>query len=150
MHCEGNERDCNLILEFEKTNEQIREQKRLEQSKVVDARKLIKMLKQELIQAQKDRDTVRNEVYIQRKQLEKHSSNLRQQQMDKNNALLGLKADADDVITASVSKIAMMHRQSKEQDSKKLKFGEQIRIGNFSMSAQVSKLGSRLGSRKQS
>ena len=57
----------NLIKEFERNNALIGKQKALEQRKMAAARDLVKRLKNELMQAQKARDSLRRDVYIQRK-----------------------------------------------------------------------------------
>ena len=74
--CTENDADCNLIKKYEESNKSMRAQKFIEQGKIRDANILIKTLKQQLIKAQKERDTIRNKVHIQRKQLDKHENNL--------------------------------------------------------------------------
>lgn len=47
--CDENENECGLIRQFEQSNTLIRDQLAIEQTKIVEARALIKMLKQELM-----------------------------------------------------------------------------------------------------
>ena len=74
--CNENELDCGLIRDFEDSNKLIKDRVLIEKSQIVDSRAMIKLLKQQLIQASKERDFARNAVYIQRKQLDKHEGNL--------------------------------------------------------------------------
>ena len=104
----------NLIKEFERNNALIGKQKALEQRKIAAARDLVKRLKNELMQAQKARDSLRNDVYIQRKQLEKHAGNLNQEQADRSNLLSDIRREADSAVDTTVSRLKMMSRASKE------------------------------------
>lgn len=59
--------DCDLVKKFAETNSLIRSQIAVESNKIDEVRKLIRMLKHELITAQKERDALRNHVHVQRK-----------------------------------------------------------------------------------
>lgn len=160
----------NLIKEFERNNALIGKQKALEQRKMAAARDLVKRLKNELMQAQKARDSLRSDVYIQRKQLEKHAGNLNQEQADRSNLLTDIRREADGVVDTTVSRLKMMSRASKEYQPPKdaAKLGESLIIHTSSkpssvfnskphrslnssrkQSAQQSKLGSRKTSVQQ-
>ena len=120
----------NLIKEYERNNALIGKQKALEQRKIAAACDLIKKLKNELIQAQKARDSIRSKVYIQRKQLEKHASNLNQEQADRSNLLTDIRRETVGAVDTTVNKLKMMSRAPKEyqppQDAPKL--GESLII----------------------
>ena len=120
----------NLIKEYERNNALIGKQKALEQRKIAAARDLVKKLKNELIQAQKVRDSIRSKVYIQRKQLEKHAGNLNQEQADRSNMLTDIRRETVGAVDTTVNKLKMMSRAPKEyqppQDA--LKLGESLII----------------------
>ena len=97
-----------LYQQFEESNRKIREQKMIEKSRTDEVRCLIKIIKQELIQAQKERDNIRNIVQVQRKQLGKHTYNLEQQQLDKKNALYGINSQMGNAVVLSTNKLNML------------------------------------------
>lgn len=62
--CNENDLDCTLIGQFTSSNQQIKEQLSIENANISEARSLVKMLKQELLVALKERDLARSSVQI--------------------------------------------------------------------------------------
>lgn len=113
--CEENERDCAMIQDFNRSNQQMRDRLEIEQTKVMNARALIKLLKQQLIRTGKERDQARTSMQIERKQLDKHRQKLALQKKQKGNMIRAMKVEMCSAYLSSASAKKRMSPVVKKQ-----------------------------------